>query len=86
MPSNICTKALLLSIGMLSSVIMEKKIIGYATKGFAELPLFEQVLSLKEFADAVMEKDDWLYSLREGKVYAQMNKEGTYTIMLAGEY
>jgi hypothetical protein len=86
MPRNICTKALLLSIGILSSVIMKKKIIGYATRGFAELPLFEQVLSLKEFADAVMEKDDWLYSLRDGKVYAQINEEGTYTIMLSEEY
>jgi hypothetical protein len=57
-----------------------------ASKGFAELPLFEKVLAITEFADASIEKDDWIYTLRGGKIYAQQNEEGSYTMMLAEEY
>jgi hypothetical protein len=65
---------------------MAPKKIGYLTKGFLTLPAEEQVLAIRELKTLVFLKEDWLYSLRDGKVFAQENEEGSYTLMLAEEY
>jgi hypothetical protein len=62
------------------------KRIGYVTRGFTELPPDEKALAILEFDLVSSNKNDWLYSLRGGSVFAQENEEGTYTLMLAEEY
>ncbi len=66
-------------------MIFMKKI-GYLTRGFMGLEQREQDLAIREFGELSKEKDDWLYSLREGRVFAQENDEGSYTMMLPEEY
>ena len=46
----------------------------------------EQDIAIREFGELSKEKDDWLYSLRDGRVFAQENEEGSYTMMLPEEY
>jgi hypothetical protein len=62
------------------------KKIGYVTSGFQQLPVGEQQLAIDEFQAISKEKNDWIYSLLEGDVFAQLNEQGSYTIMLYEEY
>ena len=62
------------------------KIIAYATRGFLALPLEDQIKAINEFEEASVKRDDWHYTLLDKKVFAQLNEEDTYTIMLAEEY
>jgi hypothetical protein len=62
------------------------KKIGYATSGFLGLPHETQLKAVIEFERVSGEKDDWLYTLMDNKIFAQENEEGSYTIMLAEEY
>ena len=66
-------------------MIFMKKI-GYLTRGFMGLEQREQDLAIREFEELSKEKDDWLYWLRDGRVFAQENEEGSYTMMLPEEY
>jgi hypothetical protein len=72
--------------GFGNSVGDSMKKIGYATRGFIELPPDEQALAILEFDLVSSNKDDWLYSLRDGRVFAQENEQGTYTLMVVEEY
>lgn len=65
---------------------MEEKRIGYVTRGFLGLPIYEQFMAINEFIDQAMERDDWHYTLRGGRVFAELNEEGSYTLMLAEEH
>jgi hypothetical protein len=65
---------------------MEGRRISYVTRGFMELPEAEQLSAIREFEALSKERDDWLYSLRDGRVYTQENEEGSYTLMLSEEY
>ena len=70
--------------GIILDDFMKK--IGYLTRGFMDLEQREQDLAIREFGELSKEKDDWLYSLRDGRVFAQENEEGSYTMMLPEEY
>ena len=66
-------------------MIFMKKIC-YLTRGFMGLEQREQDLAIREFGELSKEKDDWLYSLSDGRVFAQENEKGSYTMMLPEEY
>ena len=56
------------------------------TVGFQGLPIEKQRLAVMEFEEVSMRKEDWLYSLLDGEVYAQLNELGSYTLMKSEEY
>ncbi|MBW1731425.1 MAG: hypothetical protein JRJ75_11125 [Deltaproteobacteria bacterium] len=41
---------------------------------------------MKEFHRLSAERGDWFYSLKGGRIFAQENEEGSYTLVLAEEY
>ena len=54
--------------------------------GFQGLPIEKQRLAVKEFEEVSREKEDWLYTLLDGEVFAQLNELGSYTLMKSEEY
>jgi len=44
------------------------------TAGFQKLPPEKQRLAIKEFQEVSRKGEDWIYSLLDGDVFAQLNE------------
>jgi len=58
----------------------------YVTRNFSLLPRQEQVEASAEFYRASLRTEDWIYSLKDGRIFAAENETGGYTLMLAEDY